>query len=749
MQKLTLLETVKGGLQFEAERFRDPDTCFFPVYWWLWNTKIEKDELKKQIDEMLAADIRGFMIVAEHPEFDPQIFTELSPAYLSDAFMELVKYAVDYGVSKGMMIWLYDEAGWPSGSAGGLVTKENPALGRKQIAVRQVELEAGTAYQPQEDCLASFVAGRRIEAGYMSGEKMSVEEYYLKISSDFLPDLAEPAAVDRFIELTHERYRAYLGDYLGNAIQLMFTDEPANGSPVFTYDFAQRFSKTYGYDILDHLPVILRDEGRDDRENAIRADYYTLCGELFRDCLLKKQHDWCEKNGILSGGHMGGEHDPRYNQRTSRCNVVECLRQMTVPGVDAIWNQISMGKRTDRLTIGPCASEDMCIPFFPRFASSAARMNGTNLAFSESFAVYGSGLTFDEMRYVINYQTVRGINLYNFMNISYARDRFYAYSQRPSFGAEKPGYENLRAINQYTARLSFVNSIGKGCVDTAVYLSDRDLHAGGGTAQQACQAFYEIGLQLEKQGVDFDIIEDYGLTEAECLEDGLRIGQAIYRHIYIPENRYMPKELREKAAPYQSEGAPVCESSAGFEQLKASKRITENGEELYFLYNESNRPLQTAVSFTGSQKHSYELDLQSGELYAFDTAKIVLSLEPGESRTYLFTDAEYASDEQMQMQPGIELQHFEATAVKAFVLNEKGGYAEPCEEYWKPIPLGSWKEQYGEAFSGDVLYRTQVHLEETPERPLLLELGKVEHSARVYINGTFAGIAAMSPKQVR
>lgn len=752
MQKLTLLDTVKGGLQFEPDRFRKPDNCFFPVYWWLWNTKIEKDELKKQIDEMAAADIRAFMIVAEHPEFDPLIYTELSPAYVSDEFMELIKYAVDYGASRDMMIWLYDEAGWPSGSAGGLVTKENPKLGLKKVSVRHVELMPGTAYRPTEDCLASFANGRRIAAGYRSRKKQPVDEYYLEITSDFFMDVTEPAAVDRFIQLTHERYREYLGEHLGNAVQLMFTDEPHSVYPIYTYDFAERFSEKYGYDILDYLPVILKSESANDQEHAIRCDYFSLCGELFRDHFLKKQHDWCEEHNILAGGHMAGEHDPRFSQILGRCNDVESLRQMAIPGVDSIWNQISMEKRTDHLTVGPRVCEDMCIPFFPRLASSAARMNGTNLAFSESFAVYGSGLTFDEMRYVINYQTVRGINLYNFMNISYARDRFYAYSQRPSFGSEKPGYENLTAINQYTARLCYVNSLGKGCVDTALYLSDRDLCAGGKTAQQACQAFYDMGIQLEQKGIAFDIIEDYGLAAAECLEEGLRIGQAVYKHIYIPKYEHMPREHWKKVAAYQSEGSPVCESSDGFERLKAAKRCTDDGAELYFLHNESDHPLQTTVTFPATKKHFYELELLSGEMYELDRSPVDLALEPGESRSYLITDAEYETHgnrNDLQDQPGMELCDFKSTAAKEFVLNEKGGYPAYPEENWMPTSLGPWKERYGEFFSGDILYRTKVHLEELPERTMLLELGKVEHSARVYVNGTFAGIAAMSPKQVK
>ncbi len=40
-------------------------------------------------------------------------------------FMDLVKACVDYAEKKKMMACLYDEDRWPSGAAGGKVTKEH------------------------------------------------------------------------------------------------------------------------------------------------------------------------------------------------------------------------------------------------------------------------------------------------------------------------------------------------------------------------------------------------------------------------------------------------------------------------------------------------------------------------------------------------------------------------------------------------------------------------------------------------
>ena len=48
---------------------------------------------------------------------------------------------------------------------------------------------------------------------------------------------------------------------------------------------------------------------------------------------------------------------------------------------------------------------------FPVYAASVAHQNAVRFAFTESFCVYGNGLTPAQMKWLIDYQYVRGINL--------------------------------------------------------------------------------------------------------------------------------------------------------------------------------------------------------------------------------------------------------------------------------------------------------------------------------------------------
>ena len=51
--------------------------------------------------------------------------TGMAVEYLSESFMEVIRDRVNKAEKENMTAWLYDEDRWPSGNAGGIVTK-NP-----------------------------------------------------------------------------------------------------------------------------------------------------------------------------------------------------------------------------------------------------------------------------------------------------------------------------------------------------------------------------------------------------------------------------------------------------------------------------------------------------------------------------------------------------------------------------------------------------------------------------------------------
>ena len=65
----------------------------------------------------------------------------LETEYLSTEWMEDVKFCVDKARENDLELWIYDEDKWPSGAAGGMVSKVNPA----EFTARALTMECGKA----------------------------------------------------------------------------------------------------------------------------------------------------------------------------------------------------------------------------------------------------------------------------------------------------------------------------------------------------------------------------------------------------------------------------------------------------------------------------------------------------------------------------------------------------------------------------------------------------------------------------
>ena len=86
--------------------------AFKPINFWSWNGLMEEEEVRWQIKEFKNKGFGGFFI---HSRAGRLI------SYMGEQWMKACGYAIDEAEKQGLDVWLYDEDGWPSGFAGGLV----------------------------------------------------------------------------------------------------------------------------------------------------------------------------------------------------------------------------------------------------------------------------------------------------------------------------------------------------------------------------------------------------------------------------------------------------------------------------------------------------------------------------------------------------------------------------------------------------------------------------------------------------
>ena len=97
------------------ELFKNPTSEYRAAPFWAWNCELDKAELLRQIEVLKEMGFGGFHMHSR---------SGMATNYLSEKFMDLVTACCDKAENEDMLAYLYDEDRWPSGFAGGIVTKD-------------------------------------------------------------------------------------------------------------------------------------------------------------------------------------------------------------------------------------------------------------------------------------------------------------------------------------------------------------------------------------------------------------------------------------------------------------------------------------------------------------------------------------------------------------------------------------------------------------------------------------------------
>lgn len=112
--------------EFSDGLFANPTSEYRGTPLWSWNTKLDEDQLMRQIDNLQEMGLGGFHMHSR---------VGLDTEYMGEEFMDLVKKCVERAKEKKLLAWLYDEDRWPSGAAGGLVTKDDDSFRARHMLI--------------------------------------------------------------------------------------------------------------------------------------------------------------------------------------------------------------------------------------------------------------------------------------------------------------------------------------------------------------------------------------------------------------------------------------------------------------------------------------------------------------------------------------------------------------------------------------------------------------------------------------
>ncbi|MDR0450878.1 MAG: hypothetical protein LBH26_06405, partial [Treponema sp.] len=362
----------KREQELAPEEFRNPASEYRATPFWAWNSKLDRDDLVWQIGELRKLGFGGFHM---------HVRSGMATEYLGDEYMALVRACVEKARQERMLPWLYDEDRWPSGAAGGLVTRNSEYRIRHLLLTRhpygtpvEVAVEkksrASSARAENGTLLACFSIGLDGKGNLAAYRQISPEEAgkdplpagtfrlwaYLETAlpdpwynNQTYADTLKPQAIREFIRVTHERYYREFGGDFGGLIPAIFTDEPQfsrKGTLHFaqedrdltlpwTDDLADTYRAAYaGEDLLAGIPELLWDlpGGRISR---IRYHYHDHVAERFASAFADQCGAWCGAHGIMLTGHMMEE--PTLESQTHALGeAMRSYRSFHLPGIDML-----------------------------------------------------------------------------------------------------------------------------------------------------------------------------------------------------------------------------------------------------------------------------------------------------------------------------------------------------------------------------------------------------------------------------
>lgn len=423
------------------QRFCSPSNEYRSLPFWSWNDKLEPEILKEQIKAMSQAGLGGYFMHSRGG---------LETEYLKDEWMNCIKTCIEEGDLFGLKSWCYDEDGWPSGFAGGKVPSISP-----DFHVQWIELERIVNFN--DDIFNNAMGVYRVDIDGFHTRiydfaiiEETVEYMYFAIYQKSNPsyiDILNPNVIKSFLDITHEQYFNNFGDYLGNSLPGFFTDEPqysSSGLPWSTI-LSISFKNKYGYDIVDVVIALFMDCNGYEK---IRYEFWSLVNELYTKSFGEQIMLWCESHNCSLTGHQMAE-ETLFSQMRYNAGVMSFYEYMHIPGIDWLGRFINS-------------------PILPKQASSVANQLGKKFVISEMFALCGWDVSFQELKWIAEWQYVNGINLMcqhlESYSIRGSRKRDYP----PSLFYQQSWWKEYKGFNDYFARLSVILSEGKNKPDILV-----------------------------------------------------------------------------------------------------------------------------------------------------------------------------------------------------------------------------------------------------------------------------------------
>ena len=542
-----------------------PNDARIMMRWWWFGPSVTKAEIERELRVMKDGGIGGVEVQPVYPLLpdDPANGIKNLP-YLSDEFIDMLKFASQKAKELGMRFDLTLGSGW---SFGGAKTPISEAAG--QLRIERVRIDPGMKRVP----LPYMIPSEKLMAVFLAKTNgATVAKSDLKELSDIRDDnVMLPASVESGSEvmffiagksgmqvkrpafgaegyvLNHldrpsvDNYLKNTGDRLFQAFDKttipysVFCDSLEVYNQDWTDDLLAEFEKRRGYDLKPYLPALVMDMGPKTAE--IRYDWGRTITELFNDRFMVPMQAWSKKNGTKFRIQAYGLPPAAISSNQ--------------------WADISDGEGAQWKVVRAA-----------RWASSANHIYGRNITSSETWTWLHSPVfraTPLDIKAEADIHFLQGINqlighgwAYTPPQVEYPGWRFYAAG---IYDEKNPWWIVMPDLAAYLQRMSYVMRQGTPQNDVALYLPNADAYAHFSAGKvhlidaerelvgdKIMPAIFEAGYNLDF--FDDEMLRTVGKTE----KGNLVLGASKHRVVVLPGIERMPLESLRKLDTFVKDG---------------------------------------------------------------------------------------------------------------------------------------------------------------------------------------------------
>ena len=782
----TTIAIVATVLAAMAQSWPAPTTEAKPgTRWWWLGSAVDKENLEWNLRQY--AD-HGIGAVEITPLYGVQGNQANNIPYLSDKWMQMLRYTAEQCQKNGIELDMATGTGWPFGgpwvpleeSACKVLFVDTAFTGKK---VEGLLLQVGEKDRKNSrlqkvlvsrdgittDVTDAVVDGQltwKAPKGTKKTDRWTVTAVFIRYGVMKVKRAApggEGLVIDHFDRTAVANYLKHIEQAFERTHapypHTFFNDSYEVSEATWTPCLFDEFQKRRGYKLEEHLAELRSGDVK------VVSDYRETLSDLLLENFTEQWTAWAHSHGAITRNQAHG----------SPANLIDCYAAVDIPEIEG-FGLSDFGIKGLRTDPGKTRKNDSDYSMF-KYAPSAAHVCGKPYTSSETFTWLTEHFrtSLSQLKPDIDLMFCAGVNHMYFHGTCYSPKndewpgwKFYAsidMSPTNSIWRDAPYFM------KYVERCQSFLQWGQPDNDFLVLLPVRDMwqkntgkllmqfsiHAMGKLAPE----FIKTILDIDRAGFDCDYISERLLMDVGC-RDGMLITKAgtRYKGLIIPGSGQMAAAVKQHIDELKAQGAKIfyqldskmLQTAAKPEPiktecgLKAIRRRNATGYH-YFMANLSPNDIHSIEPLAVDFKDAVWFNPLNGNITKaqFDKDGLVINLRSGESMIL-----------QTYNEPSVQKDK-ETTIIAGESMVLPGPWtlsfteeAPKVDKTYKLDQLQTWQslDEQTRVTMGTGVYTTHLKLTKKDLKGIsgwMIDLGDVRESARVYINGQLIGCAWSVP----